>query len=61
VDEERLLLAFETLDIDNTGYLDTNSICRALGDDISKEDVEEMVKEVDENLDGKISYKEFLK
>ena len=33
IDEERLTLAFETLDSEHTGYLDASSIRRAVGTD----------------------------
>ena len=44
IDEERLMLAFETLDIDNTGYLDAKSIRRALGNQMTEDEIKEMVQ-----------------
>ena len=60
IDEERLHLAFETLDIDETGYLDYDSIKKAAGGDIPEEEIHEMLTSIDEDGDGKIDYKEFM-
>ncbi len=60
IDEERLHLAFETLDIDGTGYLDYEGIKRAVGQGMPDEEVTAMLTQIDEDGDGKIDYKEFM-
>ena len=60
IDEERLHLAFEKLDMDNTGYLDYDSIKKAVGAGIDDAEIHEMLTSIDEDGDGKIDYKEFM-
>lgn len=60
LDEEKLMLAFETLDSENTGYLSAAGIKKALGEHLSDEEINEMMAEVDLNNDGKIDYMEFV-
>ena len=43
IDEERLMLAFETLDLDNTGFLTKETIRKALGEHMTEEELDEMV------------------
>ena len=54
-------MAFEALDMDHTSLLDAETIRKALGEDVQIEDVEEMLGEIGEAKDGKISYGKFLK
>mmetsp|Transcript_19800 Transcript_19800/g.28472 ORF Transcript_19800/g.28472 Transcript_19800/m.28472 type:complete len:659 (-) Transcript_19800:13-1989(-) len=61
IDEEKLMLAFETLDVDNTGYLTADTIKKALGDHMTEEEIQEMVTQIDLNGDGQIDYQEFIK
>lgn len=54
--------AFEMFDTDHNGYIDAvefKSFMMTLGDQMSEEQVSELMKEVDTNGDGKIDYKEF--
>ncbi|KAK3786192.1 hypothetical protein RRG08_020335 [Elysia crispata] len=54
--------AFEMFDTDNNGYIDAEefkTFMMTLGDQMTEEQVSEMMKEVDTNGDGKIDYKEF--
>jgi Ca2+-binding EF-hand superfamily protein len=44
IDEERLMLAFETLDLDNTGFLTKDTIRKALGEHMTEEELNEMVR-----------------
>ena len=60
IDEERLHVAFENLDVDGTGYLDYEGIKHAVGDGISDDDIHEMLNQIDEDGDGRIDYKEFM-
>ena len=60
IDEERLELAFETLDTEGTGYVDVAALRQSLGAEQSDELLEGMIAELDTNHDGKIDYNEFL-
>ncbi|RUS88897.1 hypothetical protein EGW08_003336 [Elysia chlorotica] len=54
--------AFEMFDTDHNGYIDADefkTFMMTLGDQMTEEQVSEMMKEVDTNGDGKIDYKEF--
>jgi len=55
-----LHMAFEALDVNHTSLLDADTIRKALGEDVLIEDVEEMLKEMGESIDGKIGYGKFL-
>jgi len=56
--EERLWRVFSELDANNDNYITTEELARVLGKRSSE--AEELLKEVDTNHDGKISYSEFL-
>ena len=61
--EEELIEAFKMFDRDGTGEIsaaDVKQVMATLGEDISQEEVDEMVKEVDGDKDGKINYDEFV-
>ena len=60
IDEERLHVAFENLDVEGTGYLDYEGIKHAVGNGIPDEDIHDMLTQIDEDGDGKIDYKEFM-
>ena len=60
IDEDRLHLAFEALDVDEKGYLDYDSIKQAVGGDIPESEINNMLTSIDEDGDGKIDYKEFM-
>ncbi|GFN91173.1 calmodulin-like protein [Plakobranchus ocellatus] len=54
--------AFEMFDTDHNGYIDVEefkTFMMTMGDQMTEEQVSEMMKEVDTNGDGKIDYKEF--
>ena len=59
--------AFETVDTDKSGYLERDelevvmaNVARDIGvDKPTKEEVDEMISELDENSDGRISIAEF--
>lgn len=43
LDEEKLMVAFETLDIDNTGFLSKDTIKRTIGGQMTDEEIDQMV------------------
>lgn len=62
--EEELLEAFKVFDRDGNGYITSHElrhIMTNLGEDLTPEEVEEMVKEADLDNDGQIDYDEFVK
>lgn len=58
--DDHLHTAFRRFDTDNTGYIDAANLKSVFGDEYSDKDISEMMNEVDENHDGKISYTEFI-
>ena len=59
--KEKLYEAFCKFDIDNSGFITTDELLKALKAEKSQEkEVEQLIKAVDKNGDGKIDYKEFL-
>mmetsp|Transcript_16866 Transcript_16866/g.31668 ORF Transcript_16866/g.31668 Transcript_16866/m.31668 type:complete len:257 (-) Transcript_16866:454-1224(-) len=60
IDEEKLVLAFEAMDTENTGYLTREGIENGVGQMLKPEELDAMMLEVDTNKDGKIDYGEFL-
>jgi calcium-dependent protein kinase len=52
--------AFKRFDTDNSGYISEENLKGILGHSATEEDLDEMMKEVDANHDGKISYEEFI-
>jgi Ca2+-binding EF-hand superfamily protein len=60
INEDRLELAFETLDADGTGFVDVAALRTSLGTEQSDELLDGVLSELDSNHDGKIDYSEFL-
>jgi calcium-dependent protein kinase len=60
INEERLELAFETLDSEGSGFVDVSALRTSLGTEQSVELLDDLLAELDTNNDGKIDYKEFL-
>lgn len=58
--EDRIADAFDRLDADDTGFISKKNLQQILGDDRNDE-IDAIIRSADENKDGKISYKEFLK
>lgn len=57
--EEELLLAFQVFDKDNSGTISSDElkqVMSALSPGLTEEDLEEMVKEVDQDGDGEVSF-----
>ncbi|KAK7871297.1 hypothetical protein R5R35_007573 [Gryllus longicercus] len=63
-DEERELRdAFRVFDKHNRGYIsasDLRAVLQCLGEDLSEEEIEDMIKEVDVDGDGRIDFYEFV-
>lgn len=60
IQEERLASAFERFDSDDTGFISRENLRIILGSDYTKEKVDKIMLEADENGDGVISFQEFL-
>ncbi len=58
--QEKLKAAFKMFDKDGSGTISKDEIKESLGQ-LDEQLVEEIIKEVDENNDGEISYEEFEK
>lgn len=61
ITEERLADAFDRLDSDDSGYISRKNFREILGSEYSDQKVDEFLKEVDTDGDGRISFEEFLK
>ena len=62
--EEELLEAFKVFDRDGNGLISGNElqhVMTSLGENISQDEVEEMIKEADLDGDGYINYEEFVR
>ena len=62
--EEELLEAFKVFDRDGNGYITSHElrhIMTSLGEGLTPEEVEEMIREADLDNDGQIDYDEFVK
>ncbi|XP_061172769.1 calmodulin-beta-like isoform X1 [Saccostrea cucullata] len=62
--EVALREAFKMFDRDGNGYIDADELrlCMMnLGEKLTLEEVEEMIKEVDVDFDGRMNYEEFVK
>ena len=62
--EEELLEAFKVFDRDGNGYITSHElrhIMTNLGEGLTPEEVEEMIREADLDNDGQIDYDEFVK
>ncbi|XP_006823620.1 neo-calmodulin-like [Saccoglossus kowalevskii] len=62
--QDEMLEAFKALDADGNGSLTKDEVKKALQDAssyYSDEQVDSMIKEADEDKDGKVDYKEFVK
>ena len=62
--EEELLEAFKVFDRDTNGFITSHElrhVMTSLGESLTPEEIEEMVKEADVDGDGQINYDEFVK
>eukprot|EP00586_Coscinodiscus_wailesii_P001329 CAMPEP_0172488470 /NCGR_PEP_ID=MMETSP1066-20121228/17993_1 /TAXON_ID=671091 /ORGANISM="Coscinodiscus wailesii, Strain CCMP2513" /LENGTH=527 /DNA_ID=CAMNT_0013255701 /DNA_START=77 /DNA_END=1660 /DNA_ORIENTATION=- len=60
IEVEKVAEAFDRLDRGNTGYITEKDLRKILGTDYTHEKIQEFMKEVDVDKDGRISYNEFL-
>jgi calcium-dependent protein kinase len=60
IEEERIAEAFDRLDDDDSGYVTVENLRAFLGDDVSKDYIDDIIDEVDIVRDHRISYEEFL-
>ncbi|XP_050583621.1 uncharacterized protein LOC126918994 isoform X1 [Bombus affinis] len=61
-EEQELRDAFRVFDKHNRGYItasDLRAVLQCLGEDLSEEEIEDMIKEVDVDGDGRIDFYEF--
>eukprot|EP00801_Mesodinium_rubrum_P003161 Mrub_03161.p1 GENE.Mrub_03161~~Mrub_03161.p1 ORF type:complete len:463 (+),score=141.88 Mrub_03161:81-1391(+) len=58
MDDDKILLAFKHLDYDDSGFIDRQEILKLMGKD-NEEIVDYIVRMVDTDKDGKISFEEF--
>jgi len=59
IEEDRLADAFNRIDAADTGYIDKNNIRRILGKEYDQDLVDEAIKELDHDGDGRITFDEF--
>ncbi|BFZ11211.1 hypothetical protein BsWGS_14250 [Bradybaena similaris] len=62
--KQEILKAFRIIDKNNDKFIDAHELVRVLtciGDQLSHEEAEEMIKVADINKDGRIDYEEFAK
>ncbi|XWS13737.1 hypothetical protein CRYUN_Cryun36dG0063700 [Craigia yunnanensis] len=62
--EDELKEAFKVFDKDQNGYISANELRHVminLGEKLSDEEVEQMIKEADLDGDGQVNYEEFVK
>lgn len=62
--EEELIEAFKVFDRDGNGLISAHElrfVMSTSGESLSEEDIEEMIREADENGDGYIDYEEFVR
>ncbi|KAL7643168.1 UNVERIFIED_CONTAM: hypothetical protein RMT77_006458 [Armadillidium vulgare] len=63
-EEKELRDAFRIFDKHGRGYIsasDLRAVLRCLGEDLSEEEIEDMIREVDIDGDGRIDFNEFVK
>lgn len=59
-DDDDLWYAFKKFDLDNTGYVtvpELQKILSNIGQNFSEREIENMIKAVDSNFDGKLSFR----
>ncbi|KAJ8308804.1 hypothetical protein KUTeg_013678 [Tegillarca granosa] len=62
--QEEVLEAFKLFDTDRNGYItarELKDVMTNLGEKITEEEVDDMIRVADANGDGQIEYTEFLK
>merc|ERR1711973_127456 len=62
--EKELLQAFQVFDKNKDGFISVDElrqVMATLGETLSQEEIEEMIKEADQDGDGQVDYNEFVK
>eukprot|EP01050_Picozoa_sp_SAG11_P008268 SAG11_NODE_720_length_7550_cov_12.284257_4_plen_99_part_00 len=62
IPDEDIRRAFSAFDKDGSGYIcphDLQKMMRSVGECVSQSEAEDMIRDVDTNCDGKISFEEF--
>jgi len=62
--EEEIKEAFKVFDKDNNGFIsaaELRHVMTSLGEKLTDEEVDEMIREADVDGDGRINYEEFVK
>ena len=62
VTEDDIKAAFDQFDADGSGAIDSSEIkkvCESLGVDVTKNEIDDLIKSADTDGDGKIQYEEF--
>jgi len=57
--DDLLTSAFRRFDTDGSGFITADKLCHVLGSQVDGQSVETFVQEVDQNMDGRISFGEF--
>jgi calcium-dependent protein kinase len=60
LEEERIAEAFQSIDRDNSGFIDFEKLRAVLGGSCTESQIDEIIRTADKNNDGKISYDEFF-
>lgn len=60
LEEERIAEAFQSIDRDNSGFIDYDKLRVVLGDSCAEDRIGEIIRAADKNNDGMISYDEFF-
>mmetsp|Transcript_67927 Transcript_67927/g.106887 ORF Transcript_67927/g.106887 Transcript_67927/m.106887 type:complete len:553 (+) Transcript_67927:105-1763(+) len=58
--DDLLVDAFRRFDVDNSGYIDAANMREVFGAEMTEAEIDEIMREVDANHDGRISYDEFV-
>lgn len=62
--EDELLETFKVFDKDGNGYITADELRKVIltiGDNVTTDEVEDMIREADKDQDGKLSYEDFMK
>ena len=62
-EEEEMMTAFKVFDKDGSGTISHNEmkqVMKNLGEKLTDEEIDELIKEADKDNDGEVDYKEFV-
>lgn len=60
ISEDRLAEAFDLLDYCDAGYITAESLSSMLGEELPRDDVDDIIREAAPDNNGKVSFQEFL-